>query len=156
MKRERKRFGFFDWCILTLAAALLAVGAFVFYRRSETLPPSVEIECVLRLSASEESPTVNIGDEVRNENGTVAFGRVTGISECPYQTIFLRDETPVYDRVEGLTETELTVRMVAVKTSEYRAVDVRVCAGATGAYRIGASYFPGVYTVRVSEVKDNE
>ena len=153
MKHERKRLGFFDWCILTLAATLLAAGAFVFWRRTGTLPPQVGIECVLRLPPSVESQTVRIGDEVRSENGTITFGKVTNVSERPYKTVFLREGTPVYDAMEGMTETEVTVWMVAEKTSEYSVGDIRVCAGASGAYRIGASYFSGVRVIRLSEVE---
>lgn len=153
MKREKLRFGFFDWCILTLAALVLAVGAFLVWRRGETAPPAVEIECLLRLPASDQSPEFAVGDEVCNENGTVSFGRVTTIAVRPHETVFLRDGVPVYEAVEGMTETELTVRMTAGKSTDYRVGDLRVCAGSTGTYRIGAAYVTGVRTIRLWEVE---
>ena len=153
MKREKMRFGFFDWCILTLAAVLLAVGAFLFWKRGDAAVPTVEVECLLRLPASNQSLVIAVGDEVRNENGTIAFGKVTSISERPQTTVFLKEGEPVYEAVEGMKETELTVRMTAEKTTDYRVDDIRICAGSSRAYRIGSSYVANVRMIRLSEVK---
>ena len=156
MNRERKPFGLFDWCILTLVAALLAVGAFVFFKHAENAVPTVEIECLFRIPTSDEPLQFAVGDEVRNENGTVAFGRVANVSQRPYKTTFLRNGEAVYESVEGLTETELLVRMIAEKTEEYRVGDIRICAGASGTYRVGNALVSGVQILHLQEVENDE
>ena len=153
MKRERKQFGIFDWGILTLVAALVALGAFLFWKKSETVPPEVTIECVFRLPASAEKPNIAVGDSVRNENGTVMFGKITNISERPYQTVFLQEGQAVYQAVEGMQEIELTVRMTARKGEDYRVGDIRVSAGAQGTYRLGNTLVSGVRNISVKEVE---
>lgn len=151
MKRERKPLGLFDWCILTLVAALAAFGAFGFWKYGNRVSPQVELECLFRLPESNKNAAFSVGDEVRSENGTVFFGRVTAVSSHPYQTVFLKDGAPVYEAVEGLTETELTVRVLAEKGEEYRVGDIRVSAGGKGTFRIGETLVSGVSVVRVSE-----
>ncbi len=155
MKREKRPLGLFDWCILTLVAALAAFGAFGFWKYSKTVAPQVELECLLRLPASAKTVDFAIGDEVRNENGTIFFGRVTGVASRPSETMFLRDGVPVYETVEGLTETELTVRMVAEKGEDYRVGDVRVSAGGKGTFRIGGALVSGVSLIRLEEVTED-
>lgn len=155
MKRERKPLGLFDWCILTLVAALAAFGAFFFLKYGSAAPSQVELECLLRLPASEKEAAFSVGDEVRSENGTVFFGRVTAVSSHPYQTVFLKGGTPVYETVEGLAETELTVRVLAEKGEEYRVGDIRVSAGGKGTFRIGGTLVSGVSVVRVAEEKNH-
>ncbi len=156
MNRKKRPFGLFDWCILTLVAALLAVGAFVSYKYTENASPTVEIDCLFRIPASDENLQFSVGDEVRNENGTVAFGRVVSVLQRPYKTVFLRNGEAVYEAVEGLTETELLVRMSAEKTEEYRVGDIRVCAGATGTYRVGNTLVSGVHILHLAEVANDD
>lgn len=156
MKTETRRLGLFDWLVLTLVAALAAVGAFGFLKYGEKTAPAVEIECVLRFQSDEKTPAVAVGDEVRSENGTVLFGKVSALSSHPYQTVFLRNGTPVYDAVEGLTEVDLTVRMLATKADDYRVGDIRMSAGVGGTFRIGGALVPGVRILTLTEVKENE
>ena len=132
-------------------AALAAFGAFGFWKHSQTIAPGVEIECLFRLPASAQSLPIAVGDEVRNENGTIYFGRVISVSERPYRTVFLRNGIPVYEAVEGLSEQELTVRMSAEKNDAYRVGDVRVCAGGSGTYRIGSALVSGVCIIQLAE-----
>ena len=153
MGRESRRFNTLDWVILTVLAAALALFGFLFWRRERSAPPEVPIVCVLRLQATETPPSISVGDPVRNENGTVRFGEVAAVSAHPYRTFFLRNGAFVYGRVDGLTETEITVRMNAVRGIDYRVGDIRICAGEVGNYRIGSSFAAGALTVAVKEVK---
>lgn len=154
MKREVRHFNLLDWLILTILAAALALFGFFLLRRQERANPSVGIACVLRLPASENETSVQIGDIVRNENGTVRFGEVVAVSERPYKKFYLQNEKLVYGTVQGMTETELTVRMTATRGIDYRVGDIRVSAGEVGNYRIGSSFVTGVAVVSLEEVAE--
>ena len=154
MKREARHFNLLDWLILTLLFAALALFGFFLLRRQQTANPSVGIECILRLPASENETVVQIGDAVRNENGTVRFGEVIAVSEQPYKKFYLKNERLVYGTVEGMTETEVTVRMTATRGIDYRVGDIRVSAGEVGNYRIGNSFVTGVTILSLEEVTE--
>ncbi|MBQ3640115.1 MAG: hypothetical protein II955_06320 [Clostridia bacterium] len=151
MDREVRRFNTLDWVILTVLAAALALFGFLFWYRERSAPPTVPIVCVLRLQASETTPSIVVGDAVRNENGTVRFGDVVSVSVRPYRAFYLQNGAFVYGAADGLTETEIMVRMNAVRGVDYRVGDIRVCAGEIGNYRIGSSFAAGVLTVAVKE-----
>lgn len=152
MEHKIKRFNLLDWLILTILAAAIALFGFFVWRREQTTLPEVPIVCVLRLPVSDQPLEIRVGDAVRNENGTVRFGEVTEISNRPYHTLCLRNGEPVYVGVDGMKETELTVRMLARRGIDYRVGEIRVSAGEIGNYRIGGAFATGVTTVTVREV----
>lgn len=141
-----------DTILLTSAAAAVAVTAFfVIGRAGDRTADTCGIECILRLPVSESAYPVRVGDALRNENGTVAMGTVTDVRIIPHRELLLHDGDAIYTEMEGLYETELTVRMTATsrRGNGLRVGDIRVCAGATGAYRVAAFFVAGVTTVSV-------
>ena len=151
MERTNRRLNSLDWILLTVLAAAVVLTAFLLTRRERAATPDIPIVCVLCLPASERMPDVNVGDAVRNENGTVRFGEVTDVVTRPLYALSLRDGNPVYSEEQGMIVTEVTVRMVALRTTDYRVGDIRVCAGETGSYRIGQMFAAGVTVVSVVE-----
>lgn len=154
MERETRHFNLLDWLILTILVAAIALFGFFLLHRQQTAKPSVGIECVLRLPASEEETVVQIGDVVRNENGTLRFGEVIAVSEQPYKKFYLQNERLVYGTVQDMIEIEITVRMTATRGDDYRVGDIRVSAGEVGNYRIGSSFVAGVTVVSMREVQE--
>lgn len=147
----KRTFGVFDWAILAVLAFGIGLAGIGIVKLQKKNAPDVELEGVFCLPESEEGFPVQVGDEVRNENGTVLLGKVTEVSVTPVKKVFLRDGEAVYDRVEGLFQTEIIVEMTAKQSDGFRIGDLRVCAGGTGTYRIGDCY---VANVRIASLQE--
>lgn len=136
------------------ALVILAVGIILFCILAWAIPRGdssnfCEVRYTLRvygvsavLFGEGQEELIPIGCTVRNENGTVALGRVESIRMLPQKSVAVKDGTLSFFESPSEVVLEVTVRGEGVLRNGdgIRIEDVRIAAGSTGTFRLGRYY----------------
>ena len=159
MKSEKReaslRLNAWDWTLLVIAllSLLLAVGYLLVRRereRSET-----RILVVMRVSGIEREELADgefpIGASVRSENGSSVLGLVESVETKAHVRPVLRDGSIAFEEDAMRADLEITVSMSGhvLEGEGIRVQDLRIAAGGTGSFRVGARFLSGVEILSV-------
>lgn len=148
-KRETRRLHAADWILIALVLGALVLVGIYAVRRRNGVGETVELRCLMRVSAVEDSllelhegGLIRKGASVMNGNGTAVLGTVESVEIRAHEAPVLRDGVPVWEAVAGRSDLEITVRMTGVRREGdgVRVKDIRMAAGGYGDLRFGGYY----------------
>ena len=152
-KKRRRGLIWVDWALLLLIFGIIGVGVWYWKEHRSAAEATVEIEYVLRISGVNEQfaaenggweSLIPSGSRVTTANTTATLGSVVAVTRHDHREASLRGREIVFVARDGVCDLEITVVGVGVarKGDGLRIHDIRIAAGSTGDFRIGAFYAP--------------
>lgn len=160
-----KRWIWLDWLLLVLFIGAIIGGAWYWLARSRAAEPTQKIEYVLKISGIREQYAEENGGwdaliprdtQVTTANGTAVLGSVTAVDSRAHVEAGVRDGNLTFVVCEGMCDLYVTVYGLGInRTGDGICIsDVRIAAGGSGDFRIGALYASNAAIISVRRLEE--